>query len=95
MDQPAPQQDPVERLRARLNEVHDWPSVYMYKMVLEPDEDKIAALLAIFPPEAEVLRRYSGSGRFVSITLKQMVMSAEEVLDRYDRVHRLGGVMML
>lgn len=89
------QDDPRERLRARLNEVHEWPSVYMYKMVLGPDEERIKALLAVFPPEAEVLRRYSASGRYVSLTLKQMVMSAEEVLERYEQVHRLGGVMML
>ncbi len=90
-----PPEDPKERLRARLNEVHEWPSVYMYKMVLEPDQDKITHLLALFPPEAEVLRKYSSSGRYVSITLKQLVMSAEEVLERYEQVHRLGGVMML
>ena len=26
-----------DRLRDRLNEVHEWPSVYMYKFVLEPE----------------------------------------------------------
>lgn len=95
MTSPGHSDDPVQRLRARLNEVHDWPSVYMYKMVLEPDEDRIAQLLALFPPEGEVLRRYSSGGRYVSITLRQMVMSADEVIERYMQVHRLGGVMML
>ena len=89
------QEDPMERLRARLDEVHEWPSVYMYKMILEPDEDRLNTVIAVFHPESEVLRKYSTSGRYVSVTVREVAMSASDVLARYEEVGRIGGVMML
>ena len=29
-----------ERLRQRLDQVHEWPSVYMYKFIFEPDAER-------------------------------------------------------
>jgi hypothetical protein len=83
------------KLKVRLDEVHEWPSVYMYKMILEPDPARLEAVLALFPPEADVLRRYSKGGRFISITVKEVMMSAEEVLQRYDKASEIKGVMIL
>ena len=53
-----------ERLRTRLNEVHEWPSLYMFKLIFEPDEQRLQAVLALFPEEAEVLRKYSAGGKY-------------------------------
>ena len=82
-------------LKRRLDEVHQWPSVYMFKMIFEPDKERVDAVLALFPPESEVLRKYSKGGRYLSITVKEVMMSAEAVLERYDRASEIKGVMML
>ncbi|MEX1131583.1 MAG: DUF493 domain-containing protein [Flavobacteriales bacterium] len=83
------------RLRERLNEVHDWPSVYMFKFVLEPDEERLQALLALFPSESEVLRRYSTGGKYLSITVKEVMLNAEEVIQRHDTASTIKGVIVL
>ncbi len=83
------------RLRERLNEVHQWPSVYMFKFVLEPDEAKLEALLALFPKESEVLRRYSAGGKYVSITVNEVMLSADEVVSRHDKASSIPGVIVL
>lgn len=83
------------RLRERLNEVHQWPSVYMFKFVLEPDDAKLEALLALFPKESEVLRRYSVGGKYVSITVKEVMMNADEVVARHDKASSIPGVIVL
>lgn len=84
-----------ERLRMRLDHVHEWPSVYMFKFVLEPEQERLARVLALFTDEAEVLRRYSTGGRYVSITARELMMSAQEVVERYDRASDIPGVIAL
>lgn len=85
----------MARLRQRLDEVHEWPTVYMFKMIFEPDDERLRAVLALFPPETEILRKYSKGGRYLSLTVREVMMDAESVVDRYRRAGEIGGVMML
>lgn len=84
-----------DRLRQTLQKVHDWPSVYMYKFIFEPDQDRLDRLIALFPPESEILRKYSSSGKYLSITVKEVMMSAEDVVARYDKASEIQGVITL
>ncbi|MBK7382911.1 MAG: DUF493 family protein [Flavobacteriales bacterium] len=84
-----------ERLRASLDKVHAWPSVYMFKFVLEPDPERLDAVLALFPAESEITRKYSTGGKYVSITVREVMVSADEVIARYDRASTISGVITL
>ncbi len=84
-----------DRLRQRLDEVHEWPSVYMYKFVLEPDEARLQAVLALFPPESEVLRRYSAGGKYLSITVREVMLNADDVVERHEKASAIQGVIVL
>jgi len=83
------------RLEKALDQVHEWPSVYMFKFIFEPEKERLDAVLALFPPEAEVLRKYSTAGKYLSLTAKEVMMNAEEVLTRYDKASEIKGVMVL
>ncbi|MEZ4807888.1 MAG: DUF493 family protein [Flavobacteriales bacterium] len=83
------------RLRERLNEVHEWPSVYMFKFIFEPNTVRMDAVLALFPAESEVLRKYSSGGKYVSITVKEVMVNADEVLERYEKAALIEGVIVL
>jgi uncharacterized protein len=83
------------RLKERLNEVHQWPSVYMFKFIFEPEAERLTAVLALFTPEAEVLRKYSTGGKYLSITAQEVMMSADEVVERYERASSIPGVIVL
>ena len=84
-----------DRLKQRLDEVHVWPAVYMFKFIFEPEEDRLNSVLALFPSEAEVLRKYSEGGRYLSITVKEVMVSSEEVVKRYDKASGIQGVIVL
>ncbi|MBK9148647.1 MAG: DUF493 family protein [Flavobacteriales bacterium] len=84
-----------DRLRASLGKVHEWPSVYMFKFILTPDEARMKAVLSLFATESEVLRRYSAGGKYIAITVKEVMLSADEVVDRYDRASAIEGVITL
>ena len=84
-----------QRLRERLDQVHEWPSVYMFKFIFEPDDERLARVQALFPPEAEALRKYSTGGKYLSLTIREVMMSAEEVVARYDEASAIDGVIVL
>ncbi len=88
-------QETKDRLKQRLDEVHTWPSVYMFKFVFEPEQERLDKVLALFPPESEVLRKYSSSGRYLSISVKEVMLNADEVVGRYDKASEIEGVMVL
>ena len=87
--------DARERMRKALDQVHKWPSVYMFKFIFEPDKERLDAVLALFPPESELLRKYSQGGKYLSITAKEVMMSADEVVARYDKAAQIKGVIVL
>lgn len=84
-----------DRLRKRLDEVHDWPAVYMFKFILEPEKARLDAVMALFPSETEVLRKYSEGGKYLSITVKEVMLSSDEVVKRYDMASEIQGVIVL
>ncbi len=88
-------EDWKERLRDKLDQVHEWPSVYMFKFIFEPDAARLDAVLALFPKESEILRKYSKGGKYLSLTVKEVMMNADEVVQRYDKASRIEGVIVL
>jgi len=84
-----------DRLRQSLEKVHDWPSVYMFKFILEPDAERLRQVEALFPPEAELLRKYSTGGKYLSVTVREVMIDADEVVERYERASEIEGVIVL
>jgi hypothetical protein len=67
----------------------------MFKFICEPDQARIDRITAMFPPEVEVLRRYSSGGRFVSFTVREVMMNAEDVVSRYVLASEIEGLIVL
>ncbi len=84
-----------ERLKERLDQVHEWPSLYMFKLIFEPEKERLQKVLDLFPPESEILRKYSAGGKYLSVTVREVMMSADEVVERYAKAADIQGVIML
>lgn len=85
----------MEGLRVQLDAHHDWPSEYMYKFIAPNQADRIEAVLAVFPDDVGVQRKASGGGKYVALTIRETMNSAEEVLSRYRSVGNIGGILSL
>ena len=84
-----------ETLHKHLTETISWPSVYMFKFIA-PAENRIFALLHdLFPHQAEFTNRHSAGGKYVSITVKEMMLSVDEVIERYQKASAIEGVIVL
>ncbi len=84
-----------DTLREHLTKDFTWPSVYMFKFIA-PAENRIFAMLHdLFPHQAEFTNRHSAGGKYVSITVKEMMLSVDEVIERYQKASAIEGVIIL
>ena len=81
--------------RAQLDAHHDWPAEYMFKFIAPNHADRIGSVLAVFPDDVRVERKASGGGKYVSLTIREVLSSADAVLERYEAVGRIGGIFAL
>jgi putative lipoic acid-binding regulatory protein len=88
-------QDPFAGLREKLHEL-DWPRVYLFKFIVPSAGGKIEEAEALFNPEfAKIERRPSKTGKFVSISVKEMMMNPDKVIERYEKATKIEGLISL
>ena len=85
----------LDKLKASLDEVHGWPSVYMFKFVITTEIQKEKQLLKIFTEDIEVSKRLSKNGKYTSLTIKEVLFSADDVIARYKAAYQIEGVIAL
>ncbi len=84
-------------LKARLIEYQSFPSIYMFKFILSSDNKKIAQIEALFNNDtsAQISIKPSSRGRYVSITVKQLVNNVDEIINIYNLASDIPGVMIM
>ncbi|PBQ32057.1 hypothetical protein CNR22_09840 [Sphingobacteriaceae bacterium] len=88
-------EEDLEKLRLKLVETTTFPSVYMFKLIVPSDNRTIALVENIFEAETDIHTKESDKGKYTSITAKQVVMTAEEIIEVYKKAGAIKGVMML
>lgn len=85
-----------DRIRKTLDATHDWPALFMFKFIIPADNEKLAQVEALFnATTAEIRLRPSKNGNYTSITAKEIMLSAEAVLERYERAAKIEGLIAL
>lgn len=85
-----------EQLRKQLDELENWPTVYMFKFIVPADNQKVAQVEALFDTEqSQVSMRTSKNGNFVAVTAKELMVNAEAVINRYKDAEGIEGLMSL
>jgi len=88
-------QDPFKGLREKLEE-RTWPNLYLFKFIVPADAKSIAATEALFDSNvAQVELRQSKTGKFVSVSAKEMMMDVESIIARYEKAVQIEGLMAL
>ncbi len=85
----------LEALRTQLNEFHKWPSMYMFKFILPNNEQSIKSLKAIFGETSSFSSRLSKNGKYTSVTVKEIMLSADKVFERYTEAAKIEGIISL
>ena len=88
-------QEDLDNLKAKLIETTSFPSVYMFKLIVPSENRTIALVQNLFDAETEIFTKQSDKGKYTSITAKQVVMTADEIIEVYKKAAEIKGVMML
>ena len=84
-----------EGLRKKLEEI-SFPSLYFFKFIVKSDVKKIAQIEALFNSDnAQIRRKESSKGTFVSISVKEIMLSSDEIIDIYIKSSKINGVITL
>jgi len=88
-------EEQLNKFREKLIESTSFPSIYMFKFIIESNNRNIALVESLFEAEAELHTKESANGKYTSITAKQVVINVEEVIDVYKRAALIKGIMFL
>lgn len=87
--------NPWKGLREKL-EKRDWPEIYLFKFIVPADNQIIAQAESLFDSDtAHIELRKSKTGKFVSISAKEMMMNVDSVIERYEEAVKIPGLMAL
>jgi len=84
-----------KNLLEKLSEDKNWPQVYMFKFIITAQHRRIALIESKFSDEAIIHEKESSGGKYISITVKEVMLSPEAVIEKYKEVNTIEGVMSL
>ena len=84
-----------DKFREQLNKEKDWPIIYMFKFIIPADNRKIALVESKFSDEATITQKESSNGKYISITIKEVMLSAESIISKYKEMDGIEGLMAI
>jgi len=85
----------LKKIKASLDDVHEWPSVYMFKFIVPSDSDKFDQVVSLFSKDIELFTRKSRNGKYTSLTIQEVILNSDEVIARYKAASLIEGVVAL
>ena len=78
--------------REKLEMIHQWPSLYMFKFIVpKGKEDEVKLLF----PKNIVSLKSSRTGKYISVTAKVMAASSDQVINIYEMANEIDGLIAL
>lgn len=86
----------LERVKKVLDEQHEWPTVFMFKFVVPNNNEKVARVEGLFnSATAEIRTKTSSKGNYISLTIREVMTSADNVLAVYKEAKGIDGLIAL
>lgn len=83
------------KLRAQLAELHKFPDVYLFKFIVPNEPGKKEEVLEFFSEKADVSTKKSRNGKYMAISIKEVMISVDAVMQRYHDLKSVKGLMSL
>ncbi|MFY7989621.1 MAG: DUF493 domain-containing protein [Fluviicola sp.] len=82
------------RLREQLA-LQEWPNVYFFKFIVPNDPQSLAQATALFTETAEVSFHQSSTGKYISVSAKELMLDVDSIIEVYVRASTIKGVVSL
>lgn len=86
--------DPFDKLRAQL-ELQEWPDVYLFKFIVPNSSHAIAQATALFSDLTELNFHESKTGKYVSVSAKEMMLNVDDIIAVYHKAAAIEGIVSL
>ena len=81
-----------KEFREKLESLHQWPSLYMFKFIVP--KDRVDDVRALFPKNV-VTEKESKTGKYISVTAQIMASSTDQIIDIYESANSIEGLIAL
>lgn len=83
------------RLRHQLDNLHEWPSKYMFKFIIPDDDEKRHQIEQLFGENADIRSRLSSKGTYSAYSIVIVAESTDEVISIYQKAGEIEGLRSL
>jgi uncharacterized protein len=80
-----------EKLKEQLD-LQEWPNVYLFKFITT---DTIVSQILPHFQDGEVTTKRSSKGTYISVSVKMMVFSSDQIIEKYRAVSHIKGLISL
>ncbi len=85
-----------ERLKVELDMSNTWPAAYLFKFIVPTDAAKIQKVEEAFDCMGAVIKTTkSKTGKFTSISIDVQMKDSQEIIDKYQEVSTVEGIISL
>lgn len=87
-------EDPYKSLRVQL-EQEEWPNVFLFKFIIPNNPETLAKTAALFDEGADIAMHPSRNGNYVSISVKEMMLDVDSIIEKYEKATKIKGLIAL
>jgi hypothetical protein len=84
------------RLKEELDRSNTWPALYLFKFIVPTVDDNVARVENAFDCMGAVIKTTkSKTAKFTSISIDVQMKNAQEIIDKYQEVSTIKGIVSL
>lgn len=87
-------EETLSRLRLQL-ELMDWPNVYFYKFIVPNETELVEKVRSLFDDTSEITFNPSKNGKFMSVSIKEVAIDVDSILEKYRQAATIKGIISL
>lgn len=85
-----------DRLKVELDNSNTWPAVYLFKFIVPTTDENIQKVELAFDCMGAVIKTTkSKTGKFTSISIDVQMKDSQEIVDKYQEVSTIDGIVSL
>jgi len=83
-----------DKLREQLA-LQEWPDIYLFKFIVPNTPDMLARATNLFGDTAEITFHESKTGKYISVSAKELMLNVDSIIDVYERAAEIKGLIAL
>jgi len=83
-----------DKLKEQLS-LEEWPNVYFFKFIVPNTPHSLAQTTALFDETAQISFHESSNGKFVSVSVKEMMLDVDSIIAVYEKAQIIPGIISL